>query len=191
MQHILSANEFSIGNVKREAHNQAKCKVVFNSSNPPKDSSTDPFPAVYPPAYPSPDLSGPCLERSVVIEPEPYSIKFYKQIGITLSHILRSNNMKLLVNLIDQSGKIIVDIVDLAKLVALIVDVPDDKVIIKFEELEPSCFARTSPMKLIKNIKINQEDFHMRYNKEYNVLQDEFSISLEKVIYKPELINYL
>lgn len=110
-------------------------------------------------------------------------LKFYKLLSTTLSNILKDNNPKLLINLIDQSGKIIIEASILIELIAIKTKVEPKLVNIQYAEIEEAnCFNKVSPMKIIKNIKINNETFSLKYNQCYNVLQDEFNISLEKVI---------
>ena len=109
-------------------------------------------------------------------------LKFYKLLSSTLSNILKDNNPKLLINLIDQSGKIIIDARTLIELIAVKTN-NDPKVInIQFKEEEPGCLSKVNPIKTITNIKINNENFNLKFNKEYNILQDDFNISLDKVI---------
>lgn len=109
-------------------------------------------------------------------------LKFYKLLSQTLSNILKDNNPKLIVNLIDQSGKIIIDARTLIELIAVKTNNDPKEINIQFKEEEPTCFNKISPIKSITNIKINNENFNLKYNKEYNILQDDFNISLDKVI---------
>ena len=68
-------------------------------------------------------------------------------------------------------------------MIAIKTNVNPELVNVQYEELEEtSCLGKVSPIKVIKNIKIDNETFSLKYNKEYNIIQDEFNISLEKVI---------
>ena len=112
--------------------------------------------------------------------------KFYKLLSTTLSNILKDNNPKLLINLIDQSGKIIIEASTLIELIAIKTNVDSKLVNIQYAEVEEvNCLTKVSPIKNIKNIKIDNETFSLKFNKEYNIIQDEFNISLEKVIIEP------
>ena len=111
-------------------------------------------------------------------------LKFYKLLSSTLSNILKDNNPKLIINLIDQSGKIIIEAQTLIELIAIKTNSNPQLVNIQYGEVEEiKCnLGKVSPIKNIKNIKIDNENFNLKYNKEYNILQDEFNISLDKVI---------
>ena len=110
-------------------------------------------------------------------------LKFYKLLSQTLSNILKDNNPKLIINLIDQSGKIIIDAGTLIELIAIKTNTDPKLVNITYEETEDAgCLAKYSPIKNIKNIKIDDETFNLKFNKEYNILQDTYNISLSKII---------
>ncbi len=62
-------------------------------------------------------------------------------------------------------------------------DVKDVKdVNLSYREPEPGCMSKVSPIKLIEDIKIKNESFALRYNADFNILKDDFNISLEKTI---------
>ena len=109
-------------------------------------------------------------------------LKFYKLLSATLSNILKDNNPKLIVNLIDQSGKIIIEAPVLIELIAIKTNTDANSVNITYKDEEPNCLSKVSPIKNISNIKINNETFSLKYNQCYNILQDDFNISLERVI---------
>ena len=109
-------------------------------------------------------------------------LKFYKLLSATLSNILKDNNPKLIVNLIDQSGKIIIEAPTLIELIAIKTNADANAVNITYKDEEAGCLAKVNPIKNIANIKINNETFSLKYNAEYNIIQDDFNISLEKVI---------
>ena len=108
--------------------------------------------------------------------------KFYKLLSQTLSNLLANDDPKLLINLIDQSGKIIIEAQTLIELIAIKTNTDKNLVNISFVDEEPNCFTKVSPIKRISKIKINDESFSLKYNREYNILQDTFKISLEKCI---------
>ena len=115
-------------------------------------------------------------------------LKFYKLLSKTLSNILKDNNPKLIINLIDQSGKIIIEAAILIELIAIKANVEPHLVNLQYEEIEePTCLNKVSPIKNIKNIKIDNETFSLKFNREFNIIQDEFNISLEKVIIQVDL----
>ena len=109
-------------------------------------------------------------------------LKFYKLLSSTLSNILKDNNPKLIINLIDQSGKIIIEAATLIELIAIKTNVDPNCVNIQYKDIETGCLVKVSPIKSISNIKINNENFNLKFNAAYNILQDDFNISLEKVI---------
>ena len=108
--------------------------------------------------------------------------RFYKLLSQTLSNMLASENAKLIINLIDQTGKIIIEAQTLIELIAIKTNTDKNLVNIQFVDEEPSCFAKVSPIKRISNIKIDNENFNLKYNKSYNILQDDYKISLDKCI---------
>ena len=108
--------------------------------------------------------------------------KFYKLLSQTLSNLLANDDPKLLINLIDQSGKIIIEGQTLIELIAIKTNTDKNLVNISFVDEEPNCFTKVSPIKRISKIKINDESFPLRFNREYNILQDDYKISLDKCI---------
>lgn len=109
-------------------------------------------------------------------------LKFYKLLSATLSNILKDNNPKLIVNVIDTSGKIIVRGEDLIRLIAIKTNKDFKDVNLRYRDEEPGCMTKITPIKVIEDIKINNESFKLKYNADYNILKDDFNISLEKVI---------
>jgi hypothetical protein len=126
--------------------------------------------------------------RDVVLEPTELleaksQAEFYKELAYTFSKILKSTNLKLIVNLIDQSGKIIVDASSLCVLIGLIVNVPADQIHIEYESgsVGEGCSTKINPICKVDTIKINHIDFKLGYNEKYNILSDTFAVSLKKV----------
>ena len=116
-------------------------------------------------------------------------LRFYKLLSSTLSNILRDNNPKLLINLIDQSGKVIIEAPTLIELIAIKTNTDPNSVNIQWCDEETNCLGKVSPVKSISNIKIDNETFSLKYNREYNIIQDDFNISLDKCI-MPIAITY-
>lgn len=108
--------------------------------------------------------------------------ELYKHLAIAFSKILKSNNIKLVSNLIDLSGKILLDIRDLVQAIALICNVELSDIRIEYEDAEVGCFGTASPIKPVTSIKVGSYDFTTKYNRQANILRDMFSVSLSKVI---------
>lgn len=113
---------------------------------------------------------------------EHINADFYRVLAISLVNILKDNNVKLLANIIDQSGKIIVDGIALCQFISLLCKVDATKVNLKYEDKEEGCTLKINPIKKVKKIEVNGQDMNICYNKEYNSLQNEFNICLERVI---------
>jgi hypothetical protein len=132
-------------------------------------------------------IEEPYIEREVTVEsPEITELRLlnelHKEIALALSIILKSNNHKLLANLIDQSGKIIIDVRSLCIIISKQLNIPLDWVHIEYIQKEAGCIAKISRIHDVQNIKINHIDYKLGYNEKYNILGDQFSISLSKVI---------
>ncbi len=80
------------------------------------------------------------------------------------------------------SGKIIIRGEDLIKLIAIKTKTHETNINLRYRDNEPGCIHKFSPIKTIEDIRINNESFNLRYNAEYNILKDDYNISLEKVI---------
>ena len=124
------------------------------------------------------------LQRAVNMESE---LEFYRRLSIILSNILKDNNPKLIANVIDCSGKIIVSGNDLVNLIAIKTHKDPSEITLRYRDEEPGCCTKVSPIKNISDIKINNESFNLKYNAEYNILKDDFNISLERVIIVPAI----
>ena len=183
---MIKISEFnpSISN-KKESSNSANCKVIINNS--PSGSIS-----------PSTSQTNPTLETSISTEtptlnnyvPE-YATSdtlmlrenaLFKHLSVSFSNILKSNNPKLIANLVDQSGKVILAANDLVTAISLILGINESSVKINYEDPEAGCLGKVNPIKKISSIKANGYDFQLAFNKEYNTLTDDFGVSLVKCL---------
>ena len=102
----------------------------------------------------------------------------FKHLAVSFSNILKSNNPKLIANLVDQSGKVILSAHDLVTAISLILGINQSLVKISYEDPEAGCLAKVNPIKKISSIKANGYDFQLAFNREYNTLSDDFGVSL-------------
>ena len=102
----------------------------------------------------------------------------FKHLAVSFSNILKSNNPKLIANLVDQSGKVILSAHDLVTAISLILGINESSVKISYEDPEAGCLAKVNPIKKISSIKANGYDFQLAFNREYNTLSDDFGVSL-------------
>ena len=81
----------------------------------------------------------PIMERSVDVDTSEsttdtnYELELYKLIAKTYGDILKTNNKKLLLNLVDQSGKVIADAESLVQIIAYACSVSADNVTIEYQ----------------------------------------------------------
>ena len=126
------------------------------------------------------------MERSVNLEDNTsnevnYELEMYKLLAKTYGDILRNNNAKLIANLIDPSGKVIVEAESLCRIIALTCEVSPETIHIEYETTG-GCCVKINPIRKVKNIKVNNLDFKLGYNEKYNNLTDIYHISLKKTI---------
>lgn len=139
-------------------------------------------------------------ERFVMVSRQPVitteeienNIEFHKKRAEILTNALCMDDKKLLANLIDGSGKVIISAQDFCELVSIMLSNDDyqlnaSDISITFqEELITSCFkVHVTPYKRITAIKINNQDFHNAQNEAYNALSDKYKISVEQVYVVP------
>jgi hypothetical protein len=111
---------------------------------------------------------------------------FYKDLSQIVTNILKDNNSTLLINVIDPSGKVILKAEDLIHLISILTKTAEDRIVISYKnpqlDVGSGCCGRTldkiSPVKTIKGITINNNDFQFAFNKEFNLMKNNFSISL-------------
>ena len=196
--------DFNISSNRQRHRNTNSCNVVINNnhaqhlsapaytrSKPPPGSVA--YPSVNPTFADSNPYENPqIVDRDVVIddsvpkETTPVlngnELDLYKTIAKTYGQILKDNNPKLVANLIDQSGRVIVDAESLVRIVALVCQVVPESVNISYEVKETGCCGKLNPIKNIEAIKVGGLDFKLTYNEKYNMLTDEYSVSLRKVL---------
>ena len=139
-------------------------------------------------------------ERFVMVSRQPIitteeienNIEFHKKRAEILTNALCMDDKKLLANLIDNSGKVIISAQEFCELVSIMLSNDDyqvnasDIAITFQEELITSCFkVHVTPYKHITAIKINNQDFHNVQNEAYNALTDKYKISVEQVYVIP------
>jgi hypothetical protein len=179
--------DFNISTPRNKTQSSNECGVVINNTitNGARERSVE---------YPSLD---PSLTPSVAAQEEPHPQPDYltsetdalrqenelvKEISLTFARVLKDNNRKLLANLIDQSGKVIVDVTSLCNILAKQLNVPIAMVHVTYATQEPGCLHKVSRIHTVESIKINCVDYRWAYNDKYNRLGDEFHISLSRVI---------
>lgn len=139
-------------------------------------------------------------ERFVMVSRQPIitteeienNIEFHKKRAEILTNALCMDDKKLLANLIDNTGKVIISAQEFCELVSIMLSNDDyqvnasDIAITFQEELITSCFkVHVTPYKRITAIKINNQDFHNVQNEAYNALSDKYKISVEQVYVVP------
>ncbi len=123
-----------------------------------------------------------CIALSEELTTTKNDVALAKLLATTFGHILKDNNVKLLANIIDNSGKVIVDLVSLVNLISVVTGAPVENITIGYEDQEAGCMAKINPIRNIDNIKVNGLDFHLSYNCRYNLLSDQYFISLKRVL---------
>lgn len=139
-------------------------------------------------------------ERFVMVSRQPvvtsdeieHNIEFHKKRAEILTNTLCTNDVKLLSNLIDGSGKVIISAQEFCELVALMLSNEDMQVnpsdinLTLQEEYISSCLkVQISPFKKVVSIKIDNQDFHNIQNEAYNTLTDTYKISVDTVYVTP------
>ena len=132
--------DFNISSNRQRHRNTNSCNVVINNNNNGHHNPRNPGTVVYPSVNqsmnvePNPYENMQVMERDVTLTDDngqPLNgneLDLYKTIAKTYGHILKDNNPKLVANLIDQSGRVIIDAESLIKIVALVCQVqPESK----------------------------------------------------------------
>ena len=186
--------DFNISSNRQRHRNTNSCNVVINNNNnghhsaPPRNPGTVVYPSVNQSMNVEPNPYENVVERDVTLTDDngqPLNgneLDLYKTIAKTYGHILKDNNPKLVANLIDQSGRVIIDAESLIKIVALVCQVQPESINIEYELSGGGCCAKINPIKRIEAIKVAGLDFKLTYNEKYNMLTDEYSVSLRRVL---------
>ena len=139
-------------------------------------------------------------ERFVMVSRQPIvtseeienNLEFHKRRAEILTSALCLDDKKLLVNLLDKSGKVIISGQEFCELVALMLSNeqnqlnPSDVHLTLQESYLTSCLkVEVSPFKKVVSIKINNQDFHNAQNEAYNMLTDTYKISADTVYVVP------
>ena len=178
--------DFNVNATKHRPMNNNSCSVVINNN-----SSTEKLQYPQEVVYNPPDMGAfqsvnPVQSNMNAVSNELENLEeFYKLLALTFSNILKDNNPKLIANIIDNSGKIIVEAGNLVKIIALITGARETDIHIEYINNDGAgCAACTkiNPIKKIENIKIGYVDFKLGFNDKYNILTDTFNISLKKCI---------
>ena len=178
--------DFNVNATKHRPMNNNSCNVVINN-NASQDKLQYPQEVVYnPPDYAFQSVNPVATTTGESNHVNNISMEeLYKLLAITFSNILKDNNAKLIANIIDNSGKIIVEAGNLIKIIALITNTAETDIHIEYVNNDGAgCMACTkiNPIKKIENIKIGYVDFKLGFNDKYNILSDTFNVSLKKCI---------
>ena len=185
---MIKVTEFSPALTSNHEHSAiANCKVVINGSTPQVKSRGTPEPNI--PTYPAPtteDDESPITYR--VSDSPANEVGYtsyeplYRHLVITYGDILRTNNSKLLANIIDCSGKVILPARELLTTIALMLGMEEQQIRLSYEDPDSTCLSKVSPIKNIATIKVNGYDFNLAYNHQYNELSDVFGVSLTRCL---------
>ena len=197
MSKVKDFNLIKAGEVNATSTNTNSVNVVVNADTSGQSSNTN-FTTPMPISEPGGVIYAPSLlpatanvqvppEYQIQIEELTNELNFYKLMASILSDILKDNNPKLIVNLIDQSGKIIISGEQLIKLIAIKTKKDEKDINLRYKDEEPGCWSKIKPIKEVQDIKINNETFSLKYNAEYNILKDDYNISLNRVIINPAI----
>ena len=177
----FNSNVFKIGSTNEQVKNYQQCKVVINSPYGP----TNDMQVKYPPEQQTVLSSeSKITERNITLEQDIGFVvgdNFYKTLSHILSNILAKQDAKLIANIWDRTGNIILNGTELCNIIAALCNIDVNAVSIVYGDEEPGCLTKIKPLKPILNIKIDNKDFKLFYNEPYNILQDEFRISLSTV----------
>ena len=191
----FNSNIFKIGSTNEQVKNFQQCKVVINSPFSAKDSTVAPsirntdvkYPSKNDSAYKDHDEQPQIIERNITLDETNTSTNanisnvFYKQLSSILSNILSKHDAKLIANIWDRTGNIILSGSELCIIISSLCDVDVNSISIVYADDDPGCLTKIKPLKSIVNIKIDNRDFNLFYNEQYNILHDDFKISMNKV----------
>lgn len=169
---MIRISEFS-PSIASSKNPQAKCKVVINNTIKEREIATS--------ANPETPKIEPVMYPPINDDDVNYT-SLYKHLAIAFSNILKSNNPKLIANVIDMSGKVILSAEDLVDAISLMLNIDRNLITISYEDPEAGCLNRINPIKKITAIRVNGYDFNLGYNRQYNMLSSTFGISLTQIL---------
>jgi len=190
MNHLADFNISQLRH-RQQSVNTNECNVVIN--NIPVGATTKGSADFIGTRYAGPVGYGPegdpaCIQErgvegtQIPTQVDPWDTYLYQTIAQTLSNVLKTNNRVFIANVIDMSGKIIVDIVDLVAIIGITCKVPAEHVTIEYVCHEAACcFGRFNPITDVTSIKVNGLSYEIAYNEKYNVLTRVYGLSLRKV----------
>lgn len=171
---MIRISEFS-PSIASSKNPQAKCKVVINNTIKERDITNPEMPKI----EPAEELR---IMYPPINEDDVNYTSLYKHLAIAFSNILKSNNPKLIANVIDMSGKVILSAEDLVDAISLMLNIDRNLITISYEDPEAGCLNRINPIKKITAIRVNGYDFNLGYNRQYNMLSSTFGISLTQIL---------
>jgi hypothetical protein len=119
-------------------------------------------------------------------EPVKQEFKDLKEEIIRVFKTIILEDKQASLNIIDKSGAVIIPIKDLFSLISSLYEVDDKNIKINLEDIDVGCFGKTLPIKQVNSIKIHQDavfrDLQVIDNGKYNLLSDEYKISLNRVL---------
>jgi hypothetical protein len=119
-------------------------------------------------------------------EPVKQEFKDLKEEIIRVFKTIILEDKQASLNIIDKSGAVIIPIKDLFSLISSLYEVDDKNIKINLEDVDVGCFGKTLPIKKINSIKLHQDstfrDLQVIDNGKYNLLSDEYKISLNRVL---------
>ena len=115
--------------------------------------------------------------------------QLYLAVISAFANILKADNKTLITNLLDLSGKVIVKAESLIKIIALLCNVDQSKVVINYLDEEVSCVHKFNPLKKIASIKVDGKDMFIQFNQEFNRISNDFSISTDKCVV-PKVVDF-
>lgn len=179
---MIKISEFSPSIASSSKNPQAKCKVVINNdiAGALRNNNTPETPVMYPTVNPENENINYETQKARAINEGNESL--YKHLAMSFSNILKNNNPKLIANLIDMSGKVILTADDLVDAISLLLNIDRNLITISYEDPDAGCLNKINPIKRIIAIKVNGYDFMLGYNRQYNLLSGTFGVSLTSVL---------
>jgi hypothetical protein len=138
----------------------------------------------------APLLQNPYAQVYVTSYDLSSSLVFQTKIRDVLTEYLTSNNHGIIINIIDTSGLIILKSQDLVEIIACALNVSSADVVltyIDYEDDKAGCLrclrkVQDTIIKQVKAIKIGSVDLKTSQNEAYNILSDQYKISMKRVL---------